>query len=99
MVEGERVVVMAGSTGAHAGWSAPVSQHTIWRVSLPFMAGLFRGCRSREFLWQEGHCAFSTREEASEDTYKILDLYAGIYEEQLAVPVCKVRQLFRIAVQ
>ncbi|KAG7814127.1 hypothetical protein KL921_000401 [Ogataea angusta] len=45
--------------------------------------------RTREFLWQEGHTAHLTKEEASEQVSKILDLYAGVYEELLAVPVIK----------
>jgi len=45
--------------------------------------------RSREFLWQEGHTAHATFEEAEEMVYGILDLYAKIYEELLAVPVIK----------
>lgn len=45
--------------------------------------------RSREFLWQEGHHAFATQEEAVRETHQMLDLYAGIYEHLLAVPVCK----------
>ena len=48
------------------------------------------GCRSREFLWQEGHTAFETREEAAEEVRQILGLYAGIYQELLAVLVCQV---------
>ena len=46
--------------------------------------------RSREFLWQEGHHAFATQEEAERETYQMLDLYAGVYEHLLAVPVRKV---------
>ncbi|CAK7891410.1 hypothetical protein CAAN1_01S04962 [[Candida] anglica] len=45
--------------------------------------------RTREFLWQEGHTAHLTREGATEEVDQILDLYAGIYEELLAVPVVK----------
>ncbi|KAG7772061.1 hypothetical protein KL931_000401 [Ogataea haglerorum] len=45
--------------------------------------------RTREFLWQEGHTAHLTKEEASEQVSRILDLYAGVYEELLAVPVIK----------
>ena len=45
--------------------------------------------RSREFLWQEGHTAFATEEEAVEEVYVILDLYRQVYEELLAVPVIK----------
>ena len=45
--------------------------------------------RTREFLWQEGHTAFLTGEEAKEEVLQILDFYAGIYEELLAVPVVK----------
>lgn len=45
--------------------------------------------RSREFLWQEGHTAFATKEEADEEVLEILELYRKIYEEFLAVPVIK----------
>ena len=47
--------------------------------------------RTREFLWQEGHTAFSTVEEADVEVFDILDLYARVYEELLAVPVIKGR--------
>ncbi|KAL6938104.1 hypothetical protein ACO0RG_004643 [Hanseniaspora osmophila] len=45
--------------------------------------------RTREFLWQEGHTAHLTSEEAQEEVMQILDFYAGVYEELLAVPVIK----------
>lgn len=45
--------------------------------------------RSREFLWQEGHTAHLTEEEAGKEVLQILDHYAAIYEELLAVPVVK----------
>ncbi|XP_075075069.1 proline--tRNA ligase, cytoplasmic-like isoform X3 [Nicotiana tabacum] len=45
--------------------------------------------RSREFLWQEGHTAFATKEEADAEVLEILELYRHIYEEFLAVPVSK----------
>jgi prolyl-tRNA synthetase family I len=48
--------------------------------------------RSREFLWQEGHTAFSTLDEADEEAKKILDMYAEVYEYLLAVPVIKGRK-------
>ncbi len=48
--------------------------------------------RSREFLWQEGHTAFATKEEADEEVLVILNLYAAIYEELLAVPVVRGRK-------
>lgn len=43
--------------------------------------------RTREFLWQEGHTAFATFNEAKEEVLTILDLYRQIYEDILAVPV------------
>ncbi len=43
--------------------------------------------RSREFLWQEGHTAHATAEEAQERTIKMLDVYADFCEEFLAIPV------------
>ena len=43
--------------------------------------------RTREFLWQEGHTAFATLEEAGKEVLHILDLYRRVYEELLAVPV------------
>lgn len=48
--------------------------------------------RTREFLWQEGHTAFATREEAVKEVYTILDLYAKIYEDLLAIPVIRGRK-------
>ncbi|KAL1998998.1 hypothetical protein VTN02DRAFT_5221 [Thermoascus thermophilus] len=45
--------------------------------------------RTREFLWQEGHTAHLTEASAREEVLQILDLYAQIYEELLAVPVVK----------
>lgn len=45
--------------------------------------------RSREFLWQEGHTAFATKEEADKEVLDILELYKRVYEEYLAVPVIK----------
>lgn len=49
--------------------------------------------RTREFLWQEGHTAFATKPEADREVRQILDLYAMIYEDLLAVPVTKVLPL------
>ncbi|KAI8911957.1 hypothetical protein DFJ77DRAFT_83785 [Powellomyces hirtus] len=43
--------------------------------------------RTREFLWQEGHTAFATKEEADAEVREILELYRRVYEELLAVPV------------
>lgn len=45
--------------------------------------------RSREFLWQEGHTAHATEEEAEERTIQMLNLYALFCEEVLAIPVIK----------
>lgn len=45
--------------------------------------------RTREFLWQEGHTAHLSEEDAKEEVLQILDFYAGVYEELLAVPVVK----------
>ena len=45
--------------------------------------------RTTEFLWQEGHTAHATSEEAIEETRKMLDVYATFAEETLALPVIK----------
>lgn len=45
--------------------------------------------RTSEFLWQEGHTAHATAEEAIVETLKILDLYADFSENVLAMPVIK----------
>ena len=45
--------------------------------------------RSREFLWQEGHTAHATAEEAKERTEQMLNLYADFCEEELAMPVVR----------
>ena len=48
--------------------------------------------RSREFLWQEGHTAHATAEEAEERTELMLNLYADFCEEVLAIPVIRGRK-------
>ncbi len=45
--------------------------------------------RSREFLWQEGHTAHATAEEAQERTEQMLNVYADFCEEVLAIPVIR----------
>ncbi|MCF3111109.1 proline--tRNA ligase [Niabella sp. CC-SYL272] len=45
--------------------------------------------RTAEFLWQEGHTAHATKEEAVEETRKMLDVYATFAEEFMALPVIK----------
>jgi len=41
--------------------------------------------RTAEFLWQEGHNAFETAEEANEDAYKMMGVYQKLYEEYFAM--------------
>lgn len=50
------------------------------KVTRPFL-------RTTEFLWQEGHTAHATAEEAQVETLKILDLYREFSETELAIPV------------
>ncbi len=50
------------------------------KVTRPFL-------RTTEFLWQEGHTAHETAEEAEDETLKILHLYKETLETELAVPV------------
>ena len=45
--------------------------------------------RTTEFLWQEGHTAHATSEEAVEETERMLDVYADFAENWMAVPVIK----------
>ncbi|MBU5592210.1 proline--tRNA ligase [Clostridium sp. MSJ-4] len=45
--------------------------------------------RTTEFLWQEGHTAHATAEEAHEETIKMLNVYADFCEEILAIPVIR----------
>ena len=52
------------------------------KVTRPFL-------RTTEFLWQEGHTAHETHDEAEAETLMILDLYASIAESVLAMPVVK----------
>ncbi len=48
--------------------------------------------RSLEFLWQEGHTAHGTAEEAQEETIKMLNVYAEFCENVLAIPMIKGRK-------
>jgi prolyl-tRNA synthetase len=52
------------------------------KVTRPFL-------RTTEFLWQEGHTAHETHDEAEAETLMILDLYASLAESVLAMPVVK----------
>jgi prolyl-tRNA synthetase len=45
--------------------------------------------RTAEFLWQEGHTAHETAEEAQTETMRMLDVYAAFAEEFLALPVIR----------
>ncbi|MCG6189299.1 proline--tRNA ligase [Maribellus maritimus] len=45
--------------------------------------------RTAEFLWQEGHTAHATKQEAIEETEKIINVYANFAENYMAVPVIK----------
>ncbi len=45
--------------------------------------------RTAEFLWQEGHTAHATKEEAVEEAEKMLEVYATFAEEFMAVPVIR----------
>lgn len=73
-----------------------------WR-DLPFVynqwCNVFRGeketrpfLRSREFMWQEGHTIHETAEEAKARTLQMLDIYADLVENFLAIPVIKGRK-------
>ena len=55
------------------------------KVTRPFL-------RTTEFLWQEGHTAHETAEEAEAETRMILDIYAEVCETVLAMPVVKGQQ-------
>lgn len=48
--------------------------------------------RTREFLWQEGHTAHLTEQGAGKEVLEILEHYAGVYEQLLAVPVIRGRK-------
>ena len=45
--------------------------------------------RTREFLWQEGHTAHATYEEADAMVMEALELYRGVYEDLMAIPVIR----------
>ena len=48
--------------------------------------------RTTEFLWQEGHTAHAIHEEAVEEVLRMLDVYAEVAEDVMAMPVIKGRQ-------
>ena len=58
------------------------------KVTRPFL-------RTTEFLWQEGHTAHETSEEAEQETLMILDLYREFVETELAIPVVSGRKTAR----
>ncbi len=48
--------------------------------------------RTAEFYWQEGHTAHATKDEALEETYRMLDVYADFAINEVAVPIIKGRK-------
>ncbi|KAK2469912.1 hypothetical protein H9L39_18727 [Fusarium oxysporum f. sp. albedinis] len=64
-------------------WNSVVRWET--KQTTPFL-------RTREFLWQEGHTAHLTEEHAGKEVLEVLELYAKLYEELLAVPVVRGRK-------
>jgi len=58
------------------------------KVTRPFL-------RTTEFLWQEGHTAHETIEEAQDETIKVLYLYKDFVESELAIPVIEGRKSAR----
>ncbi|HVP39703.1 MAG TPA: proline--tRNA ligase [Candidatus Saccharimonadales bacterium] len=48
--------------------------------------------RTTEFLWQEGHTAHATAEEAEDETLRMLEVYRDFIETELAIPVIKGRK-------
>ena len=62
-----------------------VLRRPLGKTTRPFL-------RSREFLWQEGHTAHATAEEAKARTIQMLNVYANFCEEVLAIPVIKGRK-------
>lgn len=58
------------------------------KVTRPFL-------RTTEFLWQEGHTAHETFEEAQDETIKILHLYKEFVERELAIPVIMGKKTLR----
>lgn len=50
--------------------------------TLPFL-------RTSEFLWQEGHTAHASEEEARQETLQMLDIYQEVVEQELSIPVWK----------
>ena len=48
--------------------------------------------RTTEFLWQEGHTAHETHEEATAEVFTMLDVYARFAEEVMAIPVIRGRK-------
>ncbi|KAM0553287.1 hypothetical protein ACHAPJ_007300 [Fusarium lateritium] len=64
-------------------WNSVVRWET--KQTTPFL-------RTREFLWQEGHTAHLTEQQAGEEVLEVLELYAKLYEDLLAVPVVRGRK-------
>jgi prolyl-tRNA synthetase len=58
------------------------------KVTRPFL-------RTTEFLWQEGHTAHETAEEAQDETIKVLHMYKDFAEAELAIPVIEGRKSSR----
>lgn len=89
---GSRAIEICRSSSINGiAWYDGSSRIRVRFTSFLFVLTLTSGAepflRTREFLWQEGHTAHLTKNEADVEVRQILDLYRRVYEELLAVPV------------
>lgn len=93
-LEEEMVIRPTSETAIHSAFARWIQS---WR-DLPMMVNQWANVmrwemrtrvflRTSEFLWQEGHTAHATDEEAAEEVRKMLDMYVWFSEEVLAIPV------------
>lgn len=84
-------------TAMYAAYSSWIQSHRDLPIKLNQWCSVVRWevkqttpfLRTREFLWQEGHSAFADKASAEKEVLDILELYAGVYEHLMAVPVVR----------
>lgn len=101
---GERIAVRPTSeTIMYDSYSKWIRSHTDLPMKLNQWGNVVRWefkhptpfLRTREFLWQEGHTAFASKERAEREVETMLDHYHDVYRDLLAVPVLKGRKTER----
>ncbi len=87
----ECIEEVSQKTGGYSRGDSPSKTVNQWANIIRWELRTRMFLRTTEFLWQEGHTAHSNHDEAVKEVRRMLDVYAEVAEDVMAVPVIKPR--------